>query len=329
MKSLKRTGIILGSLTLTSLLAAAQTPQAKPSFEVVSIKPAPPGAMMRGGGSRGDRLVLSSASLKMLLNLAYRRSGDPTGNPMEILGGPDWMDSALYDVQAKADCSGGAVSREQMMLMVQSMLEDRFQLKAHVETRDLPVYNLVVKDASKLKASADQTAPPVVAASQPCGAAPATTAAALPPPPAPGKPLDVSQLPRGMVVMMMDPSAMTLAATSTPISQVAGLLRQFAGRDVIDKTGLQGLFDITLKFSADGLSLPIRVTQSPPVAGLRGAASATPGGAFTGPPPAAPVAAEPVPSLFYAIQELGLRLEQGRGPLEVLVIDSVQKPSEN
>ena len=84
------------------------------------------------------------------------------------------MDSARYDVEAKADCSGGIVSNDQLSLMIQSLLEDRFQLKAHVETRDMPIYNLVVgKDGHRLKASADQTPPPPpVVVGQLCGTNP-------------------------------------------------------------------------------------------------------------------------------------------------------------
>src|SRR6476620_10285120 len=100
------------------------------------------------------------------------------------------MDSERYDVQATADCNGGAVSREQMQLMVQSMVEERFQLKAHMETRELPIYNLVVaKDGPKLKAASDQTPSPLLANGppQPCDPEAANRVPpALPPPPPPG-----------------------------------------------------------------------------------------------------------------------------------------------
>jgi len=89
--------------------------------------------------------MLMGASLKMLLQLAYSRpntNGQPTNpNQLQVIGGPNWIDSDRYDIEAKADCSGGILPREQMQLMVQSMLEDRFQLKAHLETRELPIYN--------------------------------------------------------------------------------------------------------------------------------------------------------------------------------------------
>src|SRR5215471_13832615 len=132
----------------------------KPSFEVISIKPTAPSlSFIRGGAARGDRYNMAGANLRMLLQNAYGRptAGIPFGQ-LQIIGGPSWIDSDRWDVQATADCSGGVLSREQVQLMVQSMLEDRFQLKAHMETRELPIYNLVVaKDGPKLKESADQT----------------------------------------------------------------------------------------------------------------------------------------------------------------------------
>src|SRR6185369_6617313 len=145
---------------------------------------------------------------------AYRDSA--TGVEFEVFVGPDWMDSAQYDVQAKADCSGGIVSRDQQALMVQSILEARFQLKAHKETRELPVYNLVVgKDGPKLKASADQTPTPF-ASGPPTPCDPDAEKFNLPPLPPPprgggrgGLP-DLSNMPRGAMFMMMSPTGMTM-----------------------------------------------------------------------------------------------------------------------
>src|SRR5437773_7180452 len=165
------------SCNLTVLIAAAAfaavpvlsqtSPGKKLSFEVISIKPSAPlnssGPRTIGGGARGDRYTMGSSTLRMLLQSAYQRPAQ-TGPvaPIQIIGGPSWIDSDRYDIQATADCSGGALSREQTQLMVQSMLEDRFQLKAHTETRELPIYNLVVaKDGPKLKASTDQTPSPL------------------------------------------------------------------------------------------------------------------------------------------------------------------------
>src|SRR5262249_17917423 len=147
---------------------------------------------------------------------------------LQIVGGPSWIDSDRYDIQAKADCSGGVLSREQTQLMVQSMLEDRFQLKAHMETRELPIYNLVVaKDGPKIKPSADQTPSALGGPALPCGPTP-NLPAPLPPPPAPGQrgnPFESgAPMPRGAMMMMMNPTGLTLQATAVPITNLLNML---------------------------------------------------------------------------------------------------------
>jgi uncharacterized protein (TIGR03435 family) len=267
---------------------------------------------------------MNSATLRTLLQMAYRRA-DNTAlfGLMQIIGGPAWMDSDRYDVQAKTDCSGGTFSRERLQLMVQSLLEDRFQLKAHWETRELPIYTLVVtKDGPKIKRSADQTPPaPLIPLPGPCE--PASTAGPPPLPGGRGDPFAPGRPPpRGATMMMMGPSGMTVRATATPFRAILGLLQQQLGRTVVDKTGLEGLYDFELTFSQEGLQSPFGrgfplPQQLPPVGGPGGSASA------------APTASDPVASLFTAIQELGLKLEPGKAPVEVLVVDSAEKPTEN
>src|SRR5437667_443358 len=118
-----------------------------------------------GGGRRGDRYTMVGATLRMLLQNGYSRANNtPLGGQLQVINAPNWIDSERYDINAKADCSGGTLSREQLQLMIQSLLEDRFQLKSHMETRELPVYNLVVgKDGPKMKKSEDQTPSPFAA----------------------------------------------------------------------------------------------------------------------------------------------------------------------
>lgn len=307
---------------------APTEPKTKLSFEVVSIKPSAPNLGIRGGGARGDRYTMSGATLKMLLQNAYQPIST-TGpiSQIQIIGGPTWIDADRYDIQATADCSGGVLSREQIQLMVRSMLEDRFQLKAHTETRELPIYNLVVgKDGPKLKAAADQSPSPLPQAGppQPCGPVPAAAAPPPPPPPNPfggqrGSPLDPNfVMPRGAMIMMMNPTGMTMRASGVPLSNMINFLQQQVGRPIMDKTDLKGLFDFTLQFSPEGLAQ--QTPFGPPPPGPSPAAGAT---------PAAPSTADPVPSLFTAIQELGLKLESSKGPVSVLVVDSAQKPAEN
>ena len=121
-------------------------------------------------------------------------------------------------------------------------------------------------------------------------------------------------------MMMMGPNGMTVRATATAFAVVVRMLENQLGRTIVDKTGLAGLFDFELTFSADGLQSPFGrgfPAPLPPVGGPTGSGFASPS------------APDPGPSLFTAIQELGLKLESGKGPVEVLVIDSVEKPTEN
>jgi uncharacterized protein (TIGR03435 family) len=127
-------------------------------------------------------------------------------------------------------------------------------------------------------------------------------------------------MPRGAVMMMMSPQGMTAQASASPITTLIGLLQQFVGRPVFDKTDVKGLFDFKLTFSPEGIQMPGAPPGAPTPFGPIGPG---PGGAA----PAA--AAEPLPSIFTAVQELGLRLESTKGPVEVLVVDGAQKPTEN
>jgi uncharacterized protein (TIGR03435 family) len=336
-----------GAAVLPLFSQTASSP--KPSFEVISIKPSAPlgggGPIRIGGGTRGDRYTMNAATLRMLLQQAYSKPGNAgPGSQVQLIGGPGWMDSDRYDIQATANCSGGVLSREQVQLMIQSMLEDRFQLKVHRETRELPIYNLIVgKDGPKIQASADQT-PPAQAAGgppQPCSPPSATPTPAQPPPPPPVPPgqrggtfpeLNPNfAIPRGGTVIMFGPNGFAIRGSAVPITNLVGNLQQQTGRPVVDKTGLKGLYDFILQFSPEGLNgqalpgLPLPPAPPGTIVGGPGAA----GAGAAGPGAATAAAAEPVPSLFTAIQELGLRLESAKGPVEVLVIDSAQKPPEN
>lgn len=300
-------------------LLSQTTPTQKPSFEVVSIKPSPPGNGPRGGGPRGDRFAMTGATFRTLLQIAYQRSITGIASRLEIIGGSNWIDADRYDVEAKADCSGGSISREQYQLLVQSLLEDRFQLKARLEPRDLPVYELVVaKDGPKIKASEDQSPinPPRVGPPLLC--APPANIQPPPPPGQRGAPFDPTKM-RGFMAMQYSPTAATAIGTAVPISTLMIVLQQEGGRPIIDKTNLKGLYDFKLQFSPERMATPF--TRGGPPA---------PGAEPPGPTVTPPTAADPVPSLSTAIQEqLGLKLESTKAPIEVLVIDSAQKPKEN
>ncbi len=307
-RHIQKTVLVLLGIGVVVIPIRSQERGARPSFEVVSIKPNTSGAGGGGIGTRpGGLFTATNVPAKMLIRQAYRMQD------FQIIGGPNWLTTDRFDVEARAEA--GAVPPPSgppdptrpnpIALMLQSMLEDRFQLKVHIETRELPVYNLVVgRDGSKMKSSADQNPQR--------GAAPP-----VPPPPV-GPPPPGGPGPRGAPVM--GPGSIrigggNLVANTIAMPQFVNTLSQMVGRPVVDKTGLTGMFDIDLRWTPEG-------GQGGPFG---------PGGP-AGPEIApAPVAADPsAPSIFTAVQEqLGLRLESAKGPVEVIVIDSVQKPTEN
>ncbi len=221
--------------------------------------------------------------LSALVQYAYT----PTGAQMlaaQIVGGPDWFRTDRFDIQAKA-AGDAAVPAAQMKLMLQSLLEERFQLKLHRETRDMPVYNLVLLKQGP-KPSQDQTPP------EPRQAFISFATAGE----------QVSALPRGAMRIVTGPSSTTITGTALALKQIVMLLQGRSDRIVIDKTGFERLIDVHLEFSQE-LAQPAEA----------GAASAGPS----------------APSLFTAIEEIGLKLVSAKAPLEVLVVESARKPTEN
>src|SRR5437762_13247450 len=110
-----RTGklaLLIVAATFAALPLLSQTsPSSKLSFDVISIRPGAPvsRAGVIGGGTRGNRFTMVSSTLRMLLQRAYQHSV----LPLQVVGGPSWIDSDRYDIQATANCSGGALSSEQ------------------------------------------------------------------------------------------------------------------------------------------------------------------------------------------------------------------------
>jgi len=326
-KACKLTLFVAATAFAAMPLLSQTSPAQKLSFDVISIKPAAPlTERIIGGGTRGDRYTMRAATLRMLLQSAYQRPSATPVAPLKVIGGPGWMDNDRYDIQATADCGGGALSREQVQLMIQSMLEDRFQLKTHIDTREGEVYNLVVaKNPAKIKLSEDQT--PVVRPARtpilPCNPVQEPPANAGPPLAGPGQrgnPFDPDNpAPRGFMGMSFSQAGITLRGSAASISSMLGMLQNYVGSTIIDKTDLKGLYDFAIRFSQEGLVGPDGRPMTPAPAPIPPA----------GTPQGTAVAADPLPSLFDAIQELGLKLEPAKGSVEVLVVDSVQKPTEN
>jgi uncharacterized protein (TIGR03435 family) len=147
--------VLLAMGLLNGHLARAQAPTAAPTppkFEVASLKPSQKGA--RGGGIRpsagGDRYDATNVSLKLMITVAYRVKAE------QVSGGPDWMNTELYDMRAKAEKPS---SVEDLHLMLQDLLADRFQLRFHRETKEMPIYALTVeKGGPKLQPHEAQSA---------------------------------------------------------------------------------------------------------------------------------------------------------------------------
>ena len=275
-------------LVLTALQSNAQTPAPRPEFEVASIKPNTSGNnMIMIRPPVGGRFTATNARLKMLIGLAYKLQD------YEISGGPAWINTDGYDVTAKATDSN--IGIDQLRPMLQTLLEDRFQLKVHRDTKEVPVYALL----------AGRNGPKLPDAKE--GGCVAFQPDKPPPPPAPGQ---FPFTPCGG--FFMGPNH--LEGGKIGMEQLIGALSGLLGRPVIDKTGFKGTFDVKLDFSPEGTRM----------AGIRG----------LGPPPGAPPEAgntdNAPPSIFTVIQEqLGLKLESQKGPGEILVIDHAEKASEN
>ena len=284
--------IVIGMIS-PPITKAESPPAAR--FEVASIKPTlQQGPDMQGLGSirilPGGHLLAEKVLLRYFIQRAYEVK------PFQVSGGPAWINSARYDIDAKAE---GSPNRGQMYQMMQALLEDRFKLKLHHETKQLPVYEVIVaKGGPKLLKPKE-------------GGCIAPDPNAGPLPPAPSQPI-----PCGRILMMMAPSGAQMRGSKVSMMDLVNILSNVLGRTVNDKTSFQGTFDVHLEFTPDetlgGLPTP------PPALSPSGDStrSALPPDAHG--------------NIFAAIQDqLGLKLKSSKGPGHMLIIDSVERPSRN
>ena len=282
--------VAVGALNPPPQTRQVAGPAALPAFDAVSIRLNV--AAGRGGRSGGamqpQRFVVQNATLKTIVRRAYGADGRAPGNTLDLLdpqvvGGPDWVTSDRFDITATTT---GPIEPAQMRLMVQRMLAERFQMKAHWETREMPVYLLTMVEGHRpdpgltLKSDADCTkgrrdGPPPMP--QPGVPAPPPNCGAIQ--------FGPGQLIAGGIPMEW------LVSTFTNVPAVTGV-----DRPVLDRTGLKGNYAFDLKFAA-----PQNPNPSPDR-----------------------------PQFTTALQEqLGLKLEAARAPVDVLVIDSVERPTPN
>ncbi len=283
--------VIIGGLHAPKVHAQVQTVAGDPTFEVASVKPNKSGLpQVMLGMQPGGRFTATNAPLRMLIRNAYQLQD------FQLVNLPDWATSERFDIVAKAegDVPPAPIGTTgPLQLMVRSLLSERFKLVTHHESRDLQIYALVLaKNDGKLGA---QLRPATVD----CAAMMAARGRSGGPPPGP-PPLGE----RPACGMRIGPG--TMAGGGFPMSQLAQTLSQFVQRVVVDRTGLTGNYDLDLTWTPDQM----------------------PQGA---PPPGAPPfpAVDPNgPSIFTALQEqLGLKLDAQRGPVDVLVVDSVERPT--
>ena len=260
---------------------AAQAAPAPATFEVASVKPhdpANPRTMMTADAS--GRFTAVGIPLVMLIRTSYNLQDD------QVVGGPEWMRSARFDITAKA---ADGTPPTAIGPMLQALLADRFQLTSHRETRELPVFAVV-------KARGDGRLGPRLVAN---GCSWDFTK-----PPAPPKPGDTrcGNISEGFGRMSLN---------AMPIPVFLQYLAPNVNRVLVDRTGLAGNFDIELQWTPDNLPPRVPGTSADQPIRVNGQ-DVDPGG----------------PSLLTAMQEqLGLKLDSTRAPVEVLVVDRLERPS--
>ena len=250
-----------GAVTFAQSTAAAVRSASEPSFDVVSIK-------RNLSGTEDIGVNIPTGSAFQTVNVAMLGTIMRAYQVKNVVGVPDWVENERYDIEAKAATKPGP---DEVNAMLRTMLKQRLNLKAHIEAREIPVYALVVARPNHpgLKpvtggCDANPTTPPGPSGAPPCG------------------------------YTWSD----AIRSGGITIQRLAGLFDWVAGRVVIDRTGLSGRYEFTLRFTPPTVAVGAR--------------------------------SEERPDLFTALQEqLGLRLEPTRAPVDTLVIDLIQRPSEN
>ena len=279
---------LLGVATLVAIvagvidLARAQNPSGASvlSFEVASIKSDHSGSTVFLFGFPAGRFTVTNATPKTLVAWAYNVSG-PGFQVIDdrISEGPAWISGERYDLEAKEDNQDAkrlaklpaAERNDQIRLMVQSLLADRFKLRVHHEIRELPAYALVVA----------KNGPKVIESTKEASVRTRT-----------GE-ITASGVPVRVIAEMLSRQAPSGCAPP-----------ELEGHEVRDETGLSGVYDFTLKWTPEPRVPSAADSASPPET--------------TG------------PSIFTALEEqLGLRLESTKAPVDVLVIDQIQEPTPN
>ena len=272
-------------LAILTLALATQIPaQTRPQVEVAAIHPSAPGQ-----GDKGlirispGKFEAHNMTIHKLINIAYKVK------PTEVIGGPAWLNTETYDITASAaDMTG-----DNFPLTLQTLLEDRFKVKVHRETKEGNVYDLTIaKSGLKM-----QPTPPD-------GCIPFTLSKDRPVIPADQKTCGWQQnragLRIGIGITIDNPPGV-------PLQGLTGQLSNIVDKPVIDRTGLTGPFDIHLQWTPEDANPAAPADPTQPT-----------------------ILPETGPTIFTALREqLGLELKPAKGPVTVLVVDTVDRPSEN
>jgi len=282
------------TLTLATNWASAQI--SRPAFEVASVKfntnceiggPS-------GGASPPGRMLVECADLRDLILTAYGIYGSganpaPGSFRMQVVGGPAWLDSARYNIAAKA--SGNPPRSEMFGQMLQSLLEDRFALKVHRETKEGTVYFLTVaKNGPKLQATHENT----------CVVADVN------------HPPEAGRAACGKTKISSDGDMVMVDIAGGTIANLCSQLNLAMDHEVIDRTGIAGRFDIHFEVARADMQARFVAGRNMRQQGQDNADDRA------------------GPSISAALQQrLGLRLERGTGPVQVIVVDHIERPTEN
>jgi uncharacterized protein (TIGR03435 family) len=257
---------IMFGLTTVTPIKAQTAPAARPQFEVASVKPNTTNGRMDPFPVRSGNLVrMHNNQVGSMILYAYHVAQYQVIGDLRLPDPWNW-----YDIEATVE---GTPSDDDIRLMFQSLLEDRFKLKVHRETREMEVYKLVVaKNGSKLKPATEEDYKTTIE----------------------GKPVIVR---KGTSGILHFGEGAHLMGKSVTIAQLASSLEGVLKGPVIDGTGLPGTFDYDVLFLPDGQ---------------------------------VPATEFSAPTLLAALKtELGLTIEKVKAPVEVLVIDHLEKPSPN
>jgi uncharacterized protein (TIGR03435 family) len=322
-------------------LLAAQTPTT-PAFDVASIKPAQDMATLiseirsgkRGFGAfqtniDGARVDMGYATLNSLIVYAYRLK-------QHQVAGPDWL--ALQAFEIHATIPEGA-SKDQIPEMMQTLLAERFKLKTHRENREQSVYGLSVsKDGHKLKEAAAETGVPIPAADSAKTSKNDAAKGEVVLSNTPEGQVKIKPEARGMMISggrtgqmrinVGQNGAVTFEISKITMTDFVDILTQLLDRPVVNMTELKGAYQVALEVpqeEAAGIAQRIASKAGIPLPMAAGAPTGAAAGA------GAPAASDPSGgAIFRAVQQLGLRLDSRKAPVETLIVDHIEKtPTEN